>query len=223
MREEKIKELKKYYEELKTINMVRKEKFLKRFLETFLSLLNVKKSFLDIEEYMCTLNNGYTIKREKLIKNKKDGSAAIILPITVNNEVILAVEPRVFTKETVDVGLPAGYIEDNELPEVSAIRELQEETGYTSEDLVCLGSYYQDQGCSGALNYYYIARNCKKMGNQNLDEGEFIKYILVSMEELEELLKDGYIKGLNSAYLITASLNILNKEDIRSYKNILKP
>lgn len=188
MQKETIDKINEYYEQLKTINTER--------------LKSTEKGFLTIEKYNCKLNNGSTIKREKIVKNKKDGSAAIILPITDDNQVILAIEPRVFTEETVDIGLPAGYIEDNESPETAAIRELEEETGYTSDDLIYLGSFYQDQGCSAAYNHYYLARNCKKVKEQNLDEGEFIKYILVKFEELYELVEEGYIKGLNSAYAI---------------------
>ena len=188
MRKEQIDEIKKYFEELKTINYKR-------------NLFSLKK-FLTIERYKCALNNGHTIVREKILKGKKDGSAAIIFPITEDNKVILAIEPRVFTKETVDIGFPAGYIEKGESPEVSAIRELEEETGYTSDNLIYLGSYYQDQGCSGAYNYYYLAKNCKKVKEQNLDKGEFIKYVLVNLSELDELMEEGYIKGLNSAYAI---------------------
>lgn len=187
MRKEKLNELKKYIEELKTISYKKS---------------NIDSKFLSIENYEYKLNNGHVIKREKLLKNKKDGSAAIILPITENNEIILAIEPRVFTRKTVDVGLPAGYIEENELPVLSAIRELEEETGYTSNNLELLGSCYQDQGCSAAYNFYYIAFNCKKVKEQNLDEGEFIKYILVNFEELDELIDMGYITGLNSVYAI---------------------
>lgn len=193
----KIKQIEKYYEELKTINMEKTS--------------STENGFLSIENYDCTLNNGHTIKREKILKNQKNGSAAIILPVTEDNKIILAIEPRVFTKETVDIGLPAGYIEENELPVISAIRELEEETGYTSNDLELLGAYYQDQGCSEAFNFYYIARNCKKVKEQNLDEGEFIKYILVTFEELEELMKKGYIKGLNSAYAIEKGKNYIKK------------
>lgn len=208
MREEKIKELNEYYEELKTTSMIKSESNLKKIMK----MLKIKKGFLDIEKYRCTLNNGHTITREKITKNEKDGSAAIILPVTENKKIVLAVEPRVFTKETVDIGLPAGYIEDDELPEVSAIRELEEETGYTSNDLIYLGSYYQDQGCSGAYNYYYLARNCEKVKDQNLDEGEFIKYILVTIEELYELLETNQIKGLNSAYAIEKAKKYIMKE-----------
>lgn len=206
MKLQTLKVVKRYFEEFKTIKLEKKDS---------------EKGFLTIEKYECTLSNGNIIKREKILKNGSDGSASIIFPITYGGKIILTIEPRVFTKETVDIGLPAGYIEDNEDPVESAKRELLEETGYISDEFIHLGSFYQDQGCSEALNHYYIAKNCKKVENQNLDDGEFIKYILVSMEELEELLKNGYIKGLNSAYLIIASLNMLNMEN--GYKNILKP
>lgn len=175
-----------YIEELKTIEMTLKE----------------ENRFLSIETYDCRLNNGKVIRREKMLKNKKDGSAAIIFPITEDNKVILAIEPRVFTKRTVGVDLPAGYIEENEEPLEAAKRELLEETGYEAEQFIYLGSFYQDQGCSGAYNYYYVALNCKKVSNQKLDEGEFIKYRLVTLQELEELINAGYIESLNSAFTI---------------------
>ena len=57
--------------------------------------------FLKIESYRCVLKNGRVLKREKLLKNGRNGSAAIVLPITANGKVIVNVEPRVFTKETV--------------------------------------------------------------------------------------------------------------------------
>ena len=192
-----INRLKKYLDELKTIKMELVEPS--------------EKPFLTIENYECKLNNGFTVKREKVLKNKNDGSAAIILPITENNKIILAIEPRVFTNNTVDIGFPAGYIEANEDPKASALRELLEETGYEASDIELLGSYYQDQGCMGAYNYYYLATNCKKVKDQNLDEGEFIKYILVTKDELEWLMKNGYIQGLNSAYMVLKMKEYIRK------------
>ena len=62
--------------------------------------------FLKVKAYVCSLNNGKEIKREKLIKGNTDGSAAIVFPITTDGKIILAIEPRVFTKNTVDIGFP---------------------------------------------------------------------------------------------------------------------
>lgn len=158
--------------------------------------------FLSVESYLCELNNGEIIRREKILKNKKDGSAVVIYPITEDGKIIIAIEPRVFTKGTVGIGLPAGYIEECEEPVEAAKRELLEETGYISDNLIHVGSFYQDQGCSSAFNHYFLALDCKKVSLQKLDASEFIKYVLVDNDELEELLEKGYITGLNSAYLI---------------------
>lgn len=183
----KLDMINRYIEELSTIKR---------------EIIDEESKFLAVEKYRCHLNNGKMIIREKLLKNQKDGSAAIIFPITVDNQVILAMEPRVFTEKTVDIGLPAGYIEYLEEPIKAASRELKEETGYQSNNLIHLGSFYQDQGVSAAYNHYFLAKDCIKVSNQNLDEGEFIKYILVSFDELDWLLENGYINGLNSVYTI---------------------
>ena len=174
-------------------------------LEEFKTICKTKQDenkFLSIESYLCQLNNGEIIRRERILKNNKDGSAVVIYPVTEDGKIILAIEPRVFTARTVGVGLPAGYIEEGEEPVEAARRELLEETGYTSDNLIHMGAFYQDQGCSAAYNHYFLALNCKKVGWQKLDPSEFIKYVLVDSLELDELLNDGYITGLNSAYLI---------------------
>ena len=178
--------IKEYIEELKTNSLVKKN----------------NRSFLSIETYDCYLNNGQKITREKLLKNSGDGSAVIIYPITTDNKVILAIEPRVFTKETIGVSLPAGYIEKDEYPYAAAKRELLEETGYMSNNIIYLGSFYQDEGVSSAYNHYFLAYDCQKVSEQKLDKDEYIKYILVTEEELQELLNAGYITGINSAYTI---------------------
>jgi len=179
-------EIEKIFNEYKTINRTKIE----------------GNNFLKIESYLCELNNGKKIKREKILKAGKDGNAVVIFPITKEKKVILAIEPRVFTQKTVDIGLPSGYIEEDERPSDAALRELKEETGYVAKDLECIGSYYQDQGCMAALNHYYIAYNCEKKYDQNLDEGELIKYIEVSLDELQYLIRNNYIMNLNSIFTI---------------------
>lgn len=181
-----MREIEKIFNEYKTINKIKKE----------------GNKFLSIESYICELNNGKKITREKILKGGIDGSAVIVLPITKDNKVLLAIEPRVFTERTVDIGLPAGYIDNNEEPIEAALRELKEETGYVSDNIKYLGKFYQDQGCSSALNHYFIAFNCEKKYDQDLDESEFIKYIKVDFNELNKLINEGYITSLNSAFTI---------------------
>lgn len=183
MRKEKLDELKQYIEELKTVQWC---------------ILEREAKFLRVEAYNCTLNNDQVIYREKLVKGKNTGSSAIVLPVLENGEVLLTVEPRVFTKRTVGIGIPAGYIEEKEKGYQAALRELKEETGYVPGAISYLGGFYQDMGCSSAYNESFIAFDCVKKYSQNTDPGEFIKYFNCSYDEALELIDLGYIEGCNA-------------------------
>lgn len=156
-----------------------------------------ESSFIKTKAYNFTLKNGETLKREKIIKGKNDGSAVIIVPY-IGNNLLLVVEPRVFTKLGVGVGFPAGYIEKDELPYEAALRELREETGLVPNKLVEVDSFYQDEGCSTAFNHIFIAYDCKKLYEQSLDQDEYIKYMEFNLDEVNELENKGYINSANS-------------------------
>lgn len=191
IRKEKLEELKSIIEELKTIKVIKRD-------------IEQKNKFLQSDAYYFKLNNGRTIPREKLVKGKKDGSAAIIMPI-VGDEVLTVIEPRVFTNLTVGVGFPAGYIENGEEAKIGALRELKEETGYAPSEMIEMDSFYQDEGCSSALNRIFLALDCKKVSDQKLDKDEIVKYMLFKYEELFELECLGYIKGSNSKLALEKS------------------
>ncbi len=155
-------------------------------------------TFLTSTLYECQLKCGRILVREKLIKGGKDGSAAIIVPFTKDNRVIIIIEPRVFTRRTVGIGFPAGYIEVDEDEITGAKRELLEETGYQAEEMVKLDSFYQDEGCSSAHNSIFLALNCQKVQSQQLDKDEIVEYFECTLDEVDELEQRGYIEGANA-------------------------
>ena len=187
MRKEKLEELNEYVELLKT-----KRK----------KLMEMTGDFIKVNKYLVELNNGKVITREKILKGNNDGNASIVLPVTVDGNVILVVQPRVFTRSGVGIELPAGYVDVGEEYEDAARRELFEETGYVPENIILLGQFYQDQGCSAAYIKSFLAEGCRKIGPQSLDSSEFIKYFECSIDELYELVELGMINDLQSQYTI---------------------
>lgn len=196
MRIEKFNELYGYIEDLR----VNKKKF-----------LEIGGKFLAIERHLVQLNNGYVLTREKLVKNGIDGSASIVLPMTSEGNVLLVVQPRVFTKEGVSVELVAGYVDAKETYEEAAKRELFEETGYVFGKLTWLGSFYQDQGCSAAYNQAFLAEDCRKISEQHLDGDEFIKIFECRYDEMLELVDMGIINDCQSLLTIERSKRYLKK------------
>lgn len=190
MRKEKLEELQCYIEEYKTIK-----------IET----LNKESKFIKIVPHLCYINNGRIINREKIVKNGSSGSAVIIMSVTPHDEVLTVIEPRVFTKNTVGVGFPAGYIEKGEGVIEAASRELLEETGYKAKRIQEIDSFYQDEGCSSAYNHSLIAWDAVKVAEQNLDESEITKYMLFKYKELFELEELGYITGSNTKLTLAKS------------------
>lgn len=196
MRKEKLDELHSYIDELR---VKRRE------------LIDAHGRFLTSERYQIELNNGKRFMREKLVKNGRDGSASIILPITTEGNTLLVVQPRVFTSGGVGIELPAGYVDADESHEEAARRELFEETGYIPESMILLGSFYQDQGCSAAYNQAFLAEGCKRVGEQHLDGDEFIRYFECSYDEMIELMNMGYINDCQSQLAIERSRQYLKK------------
>lgn len=192
-----IKELEKLKEELKVVSIR--------------ELPKTDKPFLKSEAYQVILKNGNIFTREKLVKGNKEGSAAIIVPITKDNNSLVIVQPRVFKGDPVSIEVPAGYLDPGETHLDAAIRELKEETGYEADEIIELKGYYQDQGVSGALNKCYLALGCEKKYAQKLDQDEYIKFLECKFSDLVYLLDNGYIDDANSIIAITEAKRYLKK------------
>ncbi|KZF22909.1 hypothetical protein L228DRAFT_230102 [Xylona heveae TC161] len=103
------------------------------------------------------------------------------------------------------IEVPAGLIDAGESPEVCALRELKEETGYVGE--VAKGSsavspvMYNDPGfCNTNLNMVHVTVDMSRPENQNLktelEENEFIECFSVPLKDLysecRKLEQEGY-------------------------------
>ena len=117
------------------------------------------------------------------------GHAAIIIPITNDNNFIIIKEPRTPIGKTV-LAFPAGIIENGETEEEGAIRELEEETGYKARKIKKLRQVYPAMGYSNEKVVIFLAKDLIKT-QRHLDEKEDIEIIEVLKEELKQMLDNG--------------------------------
>ena len=151
---------------------------------------------LQIED--VELPNGKTSKREII----KHPGAVAILAITEENKIVMVRQYRK-ALERIIVEIPAGKLEAGEQPEVTAVRELEEETGYECDKLTHLISFYTSPGFADELVHLYIAKQLKKKQKPaDLDEDEFLDVLEVTLEEAIIMLDDNQIYDAKTAYAI---------------------
>ncbi len=130
-----------------------------------------------------------------------------IVPITSNQEMILV---KQFRKPVDDflLEIPAGKLEKNEEPLSCAVRELKEETGYTSANIKSLFSFYTSPGFSDEKMYLYLATDITP-GPSNPDEGEYIHIESYPIAQLVDMIYRDEIKDSKTIIGIMAAKNFL--------------
>lgn len=120
----------------------------------------------------------------------KDCSA--IVALTEDHHIILKKEYRhCYRQELIEI--PAGVLEKNEDPFVSAKRELLEETGYKSDQWTYLGKTVESSAKLTNYMHIYLAENCKKVSEQKLDYGEDIEVIEVDFDHAIKMIMNNEI------------------------------
>ena len=99
------------------------------------------------------------------------------------------------------IEVPAGKLEEGEIPLEAAKRELLEETGYRPLEMIHLGDSYPTPGYSSeVIHLYYCPKAVKE--ERHLDKDENIDLIYLSLEEIEELIANNEIKDSKSVAAI---------------------
>lgn len=149
---------------------------------------------VDEIEYLNSNNRGI---REVAIHP----GGAVIVPIKNDGKIIFVQQFR-YPLQTELLELPAGKLDQNENPILCATRELEEETGYTSNDVSYLGKIYTAPGYSTELLEIFVAKNLKE-GNHKREEGEngmqvfeFSSDIILKLIKEEKIIDSKTISAL---------------------------
>ena len=171
-------------------------------------------NFLELIKETYQLPNGKYVDKEKIIKNKGKASV-VVIPITIDNEYILTFQNRV--KRELFAEFPSGYIEINEDALETAKRELEEETGYTSNDLFVVDGTYTSPGIDNSITYIVIANNCEKKCEPTNNGSELVNYGLFLEKELEYMANTNIIYGAMNKL---AYYNLINNVETCNIGNI---
>lgn len=110
--------------------------------------------------------------------------------------------------------LPGGRVDPGEDALTAAKRELLEETGYASDDWELL----RERSPIGKIEWVmhsYVARNCKKIAEQDLDAGEKISVALISFDQFLDLADNDLFHTDLKLDLVRAKLDSVARDGLR--------
>ena len=122
---------------------------------------------------------------------------AVVILAEYEGKVILIDQPRV-APDCRCVELPAGLVGDNDpdaTPETTAIKELEEETGFTAERVERLGEFYASPGMLSEAFTLVRAHGVRKIGEGGGDEHEDINVHLVPRSDIPNFVEQKRAEG----------------------------
>jgi ADP-ribose pyrophosphatase len=156
---------------------------------------------------------GGAVKDPYYVVERSD--ATIIFPLTREGKVVLVRQYRP-PLERMELGLPAGLVEDGEKPEAAARRELIEETGYSGGEWELLGSLASSPSLKDNWAYLFLARGVEETSEPDPDEHELVEVVKVPVEELMALIRGGEIVSSSGVAAIMLALERLAELEKRS-------
>jgi ADP-ribose pyrophosphatase len=137
--------------------------------------------------------------------------AAIVFPLTQSGEVVLVRQYRP-PIGMMELGLPAGLVEEGESPEEAARRELSEETGYTGGEWAPLGSVASSPSLKDNWAYLFLARGVVETRAPDPDEHELMEVVRVPVEGLSGLVYSGKIVSSSGVAAIMLAMERLRED-----------
>jgi len=139
----------------------------------------------------------------------------VVVPVTDDGKIVMVTQHR-FPVNKILLELPAGKLSKDEDPLLCAIRELEEETGFKSDNVKEIGSIYTTPGYSSEKLWIFLAKDLKP-GNHNREEGEFGMEVLeFTLKEVEEKIYNGEIvDGKTICGIFLAKKYLFNLEVMR--------
>lgn len=117
-----------------------------------------------------------------------------VVALTPDRQVVMVEQYR-HGSNTVELEIPGGLMDPEDVrPELTAERELREETGYAGENARLLGQVYANPAIMSNTCFTVIVENCRCVHPVQFDHGEDLITRLVSADEIPGLVASGKIQ-----------------------------
>jgi ADP-ribose pyrophosphatase len=130
----------------------------------------------------------------------------VMAPVDSQGRVLLVRQYRHAVGEEL-LELPAGGIEPGESPAAAARRELQEETGFTADDLTPMGRFWMSPGFLREEMHAFLARGLRP-SRRAADEDEDIELVPVPLAELPGMIKRGEIRDAKTIAALLMAMQL---------------
>lgn len=147
----------------------------------------VYKGFFDLRLDLLQLPHGP--KRPYTVLEVRWDAAALVAE-TAEGKWVISKEYRHPTGHWI-LGCPGGRIDPGESPIEAGRRELLEETGYTAEEFLLLGTTYPFAAVTKQRIYYIWAKGAKQIQQPKLEEFELIQAAEMNSSELKRAIQSG--------------------------------
>lgn len=173
---------------------------------TIKSKVIYKGRIVTLRDDTVEMPDGRTTNREIV----EHADVVAIVALDKNDNVLLVKQYRKpVEKEMLEI--PAGGVEAGENPKTSAIREMQEETGYLPSTIEQIGGVYASPGYCNEFLYLYLATDLVP-NKLDGDDDENIELIRVPLSQIPQMISSGQIcDGKSVAALLTVITNRKNQ------------
>jgi ADP-ribose pyrophosphatase len=115
-----------------------------------------------------------------------------VIPLTDGDEVVMIEQYR-HGSEDVTLEIPGGVVDEGESPVEAAARELIEETGYASSEIVALGRTRPNPAIHDNWLHTFLARGARPVREPVFDRTEHCAVRLVPLADVPALIAEGFI------------------------------
>lgn len=130
-----------------------------------------------------------------------------VIPVTTDGQIVMVRQYR-HAAEDIFLEVPGGTTDPGEEAQPAAERELLEETGYKAQSWRYLGAHSPNPALQSNKMHTYLALDCKKVAEPDLDPYEDIELELMSIKDVFKALEEGKVQHS----LMMASLALARPE-----------